>query len=399
MNARFFVIAGIVVSFVAVPSIGNGADGLDVLQQQIDARRGKMSQLQEQIDTLKKTLAAKQQEKLSLQNQLSLINGRMQKTSLSIAVSREQLSATELTLKQIGLRLDARRALLNEQQVRLSELLRTLEETGRETAITLLARGETLSDFFVASEQLQDTHSQLGEVTATTQGIVTQLARDKEQYEQTRTQLRNVVDKLAAQHDTLKEQNVDKAQLLLRTQESEQKFQKLVADLRREYRATEGEISAIEQRVRRSKGKGSGSSLPSGPVVMQWPVPSHIVTAAYHDPDYPFRHVFEHPGMDMRAPQGTPVRAAAAGLVARAKDAGMGYSYVLLVHTNKISTVYGHLSRITVSEDDQVSAGEIIGYSGGMPGTRGAGPFVTGPHVHFEVRSEGIPVDPADFLQ
>ncbi len=392
---RIFLIAGFC---AALPLFSFAAEEIDILQKQIDARKGKISEIQLQIDTIKKALAAKQQEKLSLQNQMGLIKGRLQKTNLSIAVTREQLSATEISLKQITLRLSAQEQLLKQQRSHIADLLRALDEAERQTVITILAQGETLSDFFSAGELLYDTQSQLGLTTDATRSLVQQLATEKESYRKTQQELQVVRDQLATHQETLKNQGYEKGQLLLRTEESEVKFQKLVADLKRDYRNTENEIQAIEQRVRRSKGKGGGSALPSGPVAMQWPVPSRVVTSPFHDPDYPFRHIFEHPGTDMRAPQGTPVRAAAAGVVARAKDGGMGYSFVIIVHSNKISTVYGHLSRVTAVEDDMVTAGEIIGYSGGMPGTRGAGPFVTGPHLHFEVRSEGIPVNAMDFI-
>ena len=61
-------------------------------------------------------------------------------------------------------------------------------------------------------------------------------------------------------------------------------------------------------------------------------------------------------------------------------------------------TTYGHISNMMATEGQVVKAGDIIGLSGGMPGTKGAGYMTTGPHLHFEVMKDGSYVDPLRFL-
>jgi len=98
-----------------------------------------------------------------------------------------------------------------------------------------------------------------------------------------------------------------------------------------------------------------------------------------------------HPGIDIAAPAGTPVRAAAAGTVTFAGwDAQYGY-LVGLEHGMGIETFYGHNSRLTVSAGQRVERGALIGWVGSTGRS-------SDPHLHFEVRKDAIPVDPRQYL-
>jgi murein DD-endopeptidase MepM/ murein hydrolase activator NlpD len=72
-------------------------------------------------------------------------------------------------------------------------------------------------------------------------------------------------------------------------------------------------------------------------------------------------------------------------------------NYMMLIHPGNMATIYAHLTKFAVEPDTYVQRGQLIGYSGGMPGQPGAG-LSTGPHLHFEVRQNGIPVNPENFL-
>jgi len=103
-----------------------------------------------------------------------------------------------------------------------------------------------------------------------------------------------------------------------------------------------------------------------------------------------------HQGLDLLAPIDTPVLAIRAGRVIRAtQNNGMG-KYVIIQHPDNITTLYGHLSKIFVNENKFVRQGDIIGAVGktgnaNYPGIQ--------PHLHFEVRDKGVPLDPLDYLE
>ena len=98
-----------------------------------------------------------------------------------------------------------------------------------------------------------------------------------------------------------------------------------------------------------------------------------------------------HAGIDISAPSGTPIRAAAGGQVAIAGWTGGYGNYTCIQHGGGLSTCYGHQSSIGVSVGQSGSQGQVIGSVGSTGHS-------TGPHLHFEVRVGGSPVSPLSYL-
>ncbi|MEA2427340.1 MAG: hypothetical protein QOF37_968 [Thermoleophilaceae bacterium] len=147
----------------------------------------------------------------------------------------------------------------------------------------------------------------------------------------------------------------------------------------------------IEARLRAAQ---TGVSVgPAGPIRRGsgnfiWPVNGPIVSP------FGMRWGRLHAGVDIAVPSGTPIRAAAAGTVAftqpEASSGGYG-NYTCIAHGGGISTCYAHQTSFAVSGGQQVSQGQVIG-------TVGCTGHCFGPHLHFEVRINGTPVDPLGYL-
>src|SRR5690606_15166507 len=118
---------------------------------------------------------------------------------------------------------------------------------------------------------------------------------------------------------------------------------------------------------------------------LRWPV------AGQTGDRFGLRHGRLHAGIDIRAAQGTPVDAAAEGHVLLAGWKGAYGNVVVVHHGGGLATVYSHLAGFTVDEGDSVAAGEVLGFVGETGRS-------SGPHLHFEVRVHGSPVDPFVYL-
>jgi murein DD-endopeptidase MepM/ murein hydrolase activator NlpD len=138
---------------------------------------------------------------------------------------------------------------------------------------------------------------------------------------------------------------------------------------------------------------------PSAEQLALWPVePSVGLSATFKDAGYEQRFGVPHNAIDIPVPQGTFIQAPAAATVLKVARNGLGYSYIVLDHGDGMQTVYGHITAAHAEEGATVEAGQIIGETGGQPGTVGAGLLTTGPHLHFAVKIKGVLADPLKYL-
>jgi peptidoglycan hydrolase-like protein with peptidoglycan-binding domain len=133
-------------------------------------------------------------------------------------------------------------------------------------------------------------------------------------------------------------------------------------------------------------GGGGGSGGPSGPVRFLRPVHAPITSP------FGMRWGRMHTGIDFGAPYGAPINAAGRGTVTYAGWNSGGYGYLVIVqHRLGFQTWYAHQSRIAAHVGESVAGGSRIGYVG-------ATGHATGAHLHFEVRLNGVPIDPMPYL-
>ena len=198
----------------------------------------------------------------------------------------------------------------------------------------------------------------------------------------------------ASKRDTLSSIQVDERQFVGEATQLEAASSALQARIQAAERAA-AERAAAARAAAPAPAPSSGSSGSSGTghpssSGLIWPVNGPIASP-FGSRCLPNGDCSFHPGIDIAVPAGTPIHAAAAGSVIYAGWMS-GYGNLTVIdHGNGLATAYGHQSSIGVSLGQSVSQGQVIGYVGCTG-------YCFGPHLHFEVRVNGVPVDPLGYL-
>ncbi len=199
------------------------------------------------------------------------------------------------------------------------------------------------------------------------------------------------------------------AGLVAVSEEQLRENRRIMADVHAQVLSLQGDLARIDARLRSKAGRALVEkgilaaddvrhAAAAGSQTFSWPVYGQV-SAGFKNKAYVGRFGVQHYGADLVVPQGTPVGAAADGVVFLVRDGGAkGYTYILIGHRDGYATLYGHLFETHVQSGQDVVAGQTIGLSGGKPGTHGAGPMTTASHLHFEVIQNGVNVDPLSVL-
>lgn len=373
---------------------------IDELNQQIKQKKNQLELIQQQQQDYQKQIQIKANEQVTLKNQLSILSDQISQAQLDINSVQIKISQNNLEKQKINFNTAQINKRINKASKHLAALLDTMYRQDRTSTLETLLLNNSLSDFLNQVKYLADTSKDLKSTSENLKKQKSLLDADKAALEQKQNTLKQLTNQLQQKQDDLTYEQQSKQDLLNTSNNSEQKYQALLQKGLQQQRQAENDISTAEQQIRKQLSKNQQNTLNSNSNTFIWPVDSHTITTAFHDPDYPFRTLIgEHSGVDIRAAQGTVIRAVADGYVATIKfKNNSNYAYIMLIHGHGLATLYGHVSAVFVTTDQYVTQGEPIGRTGGTPGSIGSGPFTTGPHLHFEVRLNGLPVNPMNYL-
>ncbi|MEA3272914.1 MAG: peptidoglycan DD-metalloendopeptidase family protein, partial [Patescibacteria group bacterium] len=393
-----------IISSFCIPQISYSAtrDEMLGLHDDIQAKQYQIEELADKIKEYEDTVRQKQREKLSLGNQLSIVENRMEKTVLDIQSAELKIETTELELQEIDAQIQEKQEKIVRQKEYLSEFIRQIQKEDQKETLEVLLLHDSFSDFFDHLKYLEEVNGDLAETLGGVKQLKEELESQKSETETKKQALENMRESLEGKKLSLDEQKISKTWLRNQAVATEEKFRALVYELRIEQQKIDEELRALEASLRRQLEESDSDFIGNnGELVLSWPLkPTRGLSVGWHDPTYPFHYVYPngHPAIDIRAYQRTPIRAAAPGYVAKVRLSGTKYGYMMIVHRAGFSTVYGHINSAVVQAGDYVERGQLIAYSGGAPGTTGAGRLSTGPHLHFEVWLNGMDVNPMNYL-
>lgn len=366
---------------------------LSDIQDQISDRQSEIDRINAKLDEYRQKIKQYSQQSASLMTDVALLENESAMAELDVAATQNEIDAENLELRIVEQRMeDASEEIARQQQI-LSTLLFELNKQDNKGIIDMVFGAKTFNDVFTSAAQLESVNERMASTLSTTKALKDDLVAQQDEHESRVAELAVLEDELEQKIEQLGMKRGAKEVLLAQTADSESQYRVLMSELRQEQQHITSEIAALQNDY---SERLSDADEFGGATVITWPARG-IITTLFHDPTYPFRHLFEHSGLDIAIPQGTPLAAAAPGYVAWARTGSQYGNYVMIIHANGFATLYAHMSRMDVVADQFVARGDIIGLSGGRPGTQGAG-LSTGPHVHFEVRKDGIPDNPLLYM-
>ncbi len=294
------------------------------INKEIQDKRERIQKMQEQQEIYAKAIKQKQTEKATLSNQLAILENRLAKAALDIESAQTEIDRTNLEIEKVNLEIGAKDQAITRQKEHIGSVIRLMQQQDNKSALEILLLNGTLNEFVSQVKYLEDINQEIGQSLDNLRQYKKDLEDKQKDLSEKKRELAKLKLDIENKKANLASEQQSKVYILDQTKSSEREYQRLLKLAKQEQQQAEYDIVNLEKVARAKLSKISGKALEFNDAGFIWPVAKNTIMAYFHDPDYPFRYIFEHPAIDIRATQGTTLRAAASGYVAIAKDAGKG---------------------------------------------------------------------------
>lgn len=365
----------------------------------VESEKQKVEEKLQELSALKSDAAAYIQK---LDGELADLQGQIDSLGTQMTEKNAEIEATKVQLADAKAREE-------EQYASMKLRIKYMYENGDTNFLDLLFEAESLSDMLNRAEYIQKVseydRQKLDEFVAVRNEIEETEIRLTEEY----NELDRMKQETEAKQSSVEALQADKQKELesynAKIQDANAdiaQMQSEIAGIQEAIRAEENQIAAIEAEIRRQeeearkKAEAQGQSYETkslGSISFIWPCPaSGRITSAFGGRSSPTEGASSnHQGIDIGAPTGSSILAAASGSVVIATYSASAGNYVMINHGGGVYTVYMHMNSIGVSVGQSVSQGQQIG-------TVGSTGYSTGPHLHFGIRNNGTYVNPTAYV-
>ena len=345
----------------------------------------------ETLEKQKKSITSKanelRQELRKTRREASVVVEDIKKTDALLEEAREKLSQTVKELEKARARqnelekeLKKAEEELQNKKTNAGERLRAIYMRGETRPLTLILASDSLGDLASRAYIVRKMAEKDTEVLELLNDARAEVEAKKNEADEIVERVNNLRRQQALHKQDLDRKMTQKRSFLNELKEAEK-------DIKDELDELEKESRKIEQQLRMYYASGGGSKVIWTGKWLQ-PVSGRI-SSGYGMRVHPISGRRKmHTGIDIAAPTGTPIKAAGSGVVIAASYMGGYGNTVIIDHGGGIATLYGHCSKLYVSAGQKVKQGDIIAAVGSTG-------YSTGPHLHWEVRKNGSPVNPS----
>ena len=361
---------------------------MEELKNLITEREGQIREIEKEIEEYQRQIDQKIGEASTLKNEIKRLETVVKKLNADIRLTQRKLNSSELAIEKLGIEIGEKTSDIAGRKKELAAILREFSEAESDSLAETLLKHKKLSDFFTSLQYLENLEAAIGSDLEALKILKLELEERQAEEKTAKERLENLATELEDRRAIQTNTQQSKNQLLAATKNKEVEYQKLLrerekkrAEITEEIRKTEDELRLLVD----------PSSLPlPRPGILAWPVQIPKITQGFGKTTFSESAAGDvygkngHNGIDLKAAIGTPILAAEEGKIKGTGNSDTvcpGGSYgkwIVIEHPNKLATLYAHLSLIRTSAGQEVTRGEIIGYSGDTG-------YTTGPHLHFTV--------------
>ena len=350
-----------------------------------------------ELNSIKEKQKAAEAEKGEIVNEIEQYNTKIVSLNTEITNAQSEIDKKQAEIDELNGKIDEMQAKIDDRKSGMSKRLRTMYKNGSVGFIDIILDSRNFSELLSNLSMLQ-------KIYKSDRSTLNSLEKISKELNHTKKELSAAQQAMASSQSELKDKKGELDKVSAKLEAKAAKIDENLAIFNQQAESLSSqiaaELAAQQQQVPVDNGGGSSGGGSSGGGTsyvgtggMISPVSNYVVTSEFGNRVGLEQYGTFHGAIDLACPMNTPVVASDSGRVMNLTgwyQQGYGWG-VFIDHGNGIVTAYGHNSALVVSPGQYVQKGQIIAYSG-MTG------WATGPHVHFEVRENGVLVNPRKYV-